>query len=106
MEPIESFKLNEGYDHYGTHKEVTVEGDQVVTKLTFDAAPILKDAHAERVASAGERWGEGRKVGEIPMAVLGQIYQQHRSAEERSKAVLAWLRENPAFVTFEKFLKP
>jgi len=45
-EPIESFTVNEGYDAYGVHKAVTFEGDQVVTKLTYDAEPLLEAAKA------------------------------------------------------------
>ena len=39
MEPIENFVMDEGIDAYGVRKQVTFEGDQVVTKLTYDAAP-------------------------------------------------------------------
>lgn len=105
MEPIESFTVDEGFDPYGTRKTVTVEGDQIVTKRTFDAQPFLERAHAQRVQTAGNRWGEGvgTKVGEMPMAVYTQFMQLPQ--EERQKFLLKWLRENPAFVTFDKFLK-
>lgn len=104
-EPIESFTVNEGYDAYGVHKAVTFEGDQVVTKLTYDAEPMLEAAHAERVATAGERWGEMRKVGTIPMAVLNKINTDYPSVLERKAQILLWLKANPKLVTFEKFLK-
>jgi len=104
-EPIESFTVNEGYDAHGVHKAVTFEGDQVVTKLTYDAEPLIEAAKAERNATADQRWGDGRKVGTIPMPVLNLIYAQHAGREEREKAILGWLRQNQAFVTFDKFLK-
>lgn len=104
MEPIESFKMDEGYDRYGVHKEVIFEGDQVVQKFTYDAEPFLEQAKAERNATAGDRWGDGRKVGTIPMAVYAQVLQI-QGAEERQKFLVKWLKENPAFVTFDKFLK-
>ncbi len=104
MEPVESFTLNEGYDVYGTHKQVTFEGDQVVTKLTYDAKPFIEQAKEERHITAGDRWGDGKKVGTIPMAVYAE-YLKIQGAEERKKYILRWLKENPAFVTFEKFLK-
>lgn len=104
MEPIDSFKMDEGYDRFGVHKEVIFEGDQAITKLTYDAEPFLEAAKAERNATAGERWGDGRKVGTMPMAVYNQVLQI-RGAEERQKFILKWLRENPHFVTFDKFLK-
>lgn len=102
---IESFTVDEGFDPYGTRKQITFEGDQVVTKTTFDAQPFLERAHAARIATEGQRWGEGvgTKVGEIPMAVYSKFLTL--PAEERQKYLLGWLRENPAFVTFDKFLK-
>lgn len=105
MTPIESFSIDEGFDQYGTRKQVTFEGDQAVTKLTFDAEPFLERAKAERIANEGKRWGEGvgTKVGSIPMAVYSQYLAL--PAEERQMFLMKWLRENPAFVTFDKFLK-
>lgn len=102
---IESFTVDEGFDPYGTRKQVTFEGDQVITKLTYDAEPLLRQAAAERAHTAGDRWGQGvgTKVGSIPMAVYAQFLTL--TAEERQKYILGWLRENPAFVTFDKFLK-
>lgn len=105
MELVESFKLDEGIDAYGVQKEVSFEGDQVVTKLTYDAEPLLEQAHSERVATAGQRWGEMRKVGVIPMAVLNQINAKHQGALDRKAAILTWLRDNPRMVSFDKFLK-
>ncbi|WP_294768624.1 hypothetical protein [uncultured Rhodoferax sp.] len=104
-EPIESFTVDEGVDAYGVRKEVTFEGEQAVTKLTYDAEPILEAAKAERIQTADQRWGEMRKVGMIPMAVLNQINTQHQGALERKVAILAWLKANPYMVTFDKFLK-
>lgn len=100
-----NFSVDRGFDAYGNHTQVIVEGDQLVRKTTFDAEPLLREAHAERVATEGKRWGEGvgTKVGTIPMAVYAQFLT--KPAEERQKFLLQWLRENPAFVTFDKFLK-
>ena len=105
MQTIESFTLDEGVDAYGVRKQLTFEGDQVVSKLTYDAAPLLEAAKAERNFTGGDRWGDGRKVGTIPMAVYNQIIQTHQGREEREKHILGWLRANQAFVTFDKFLK-
>ena len=106
MSSIGSFTVDDGVHAYGVHKQVTFEGDQVVTKLTYDAEPLLEAAKAERIATAGNRWGEGvgTKVGTMPMAVYTE-FMKVQSAEERQKFILKWLRENPAFVTFDKFLK-
>ncbi len=79
-----------------------VEG-KVSYQKTFDAEPFLRSAEANRQASQGERWGEGRKVGTIPMAILGQFLRQDGGLDV--KRLEAWLRENPAFVDYEPFLK-
>ena len=104
MSSIGSFTVDDGMHAYGIHRQVTFEGDQAVTKLTYDAQPFLEQAHAERAATAGERGGDGRKVGTIPMAVYAEV-MKIKSAEERQKYVINWLRANPAFVSFDKFLK-
>jgi hypothetical protein len=106
MSSIGSFTVDDGYHAYGVHKQVTFEGDQVVTKLTYDAQPLIEQAKAERIKTAGDRWGEGvgTKVGTMPMAVYAQ-FMQIKGAQEREKFLLGWLKDNPAFVTFDKFLK-
>ena len=101
----ESFKLDEGTNRHGIHTELIFQGDEVVQKQTFDASPILEAAKAERIATAGERWGEMRKVGVIPMVVLNQINAAHTDALERKVAILAWLKANPRMVSFDRFLK-
>ncbi len=103
MRGIESFTIDDGIHQHGIHRQVTFEGDQVVTKLTYDAEPFIEQAHAERAATDGERWGDGRKVGTIPMAVYADV-MKIQGAEERQKYVINWLKANPAFVTFNKFL--
>jgi hypothetical protein len=105
MEIESTFEVDEGVDVYGVRKEVKFEGDQVVTKLTYDAEPMLEAAHAERMQTADQRWGEMRKVGMIPMAVLNQINTKHQGALERKAEILLWLKNNPYMVTFDKFLK-
>lgn len=105
MEILENFEIDEGFDAYGVRKQVIFEGDQVVTKLSYDAEPLLEAAHAERAATAGDRWGEMRKVGTIPMVVLNQINKTYQGAEERKIQIVLWLKNNPRLVTFDKFLK-
>ena len=104
MESIGSFTIDDGIHPYGIHRQVTFEGDQAVTKLTYDAEPFLEQAHAERALTAGDRWGDGRKVGTIPMAVYSE-FMKIKSPEARGIAVVNWLKTNPAFVSFDKFLK-
>ena len=57
------------------------------------------------MASDGQRWGDDRFVGIIPMAELTRINTTYQIAEERKHQILAWLRDNPKLVTFDKFLR-
>lgn len=105
MEIASNVSIDEGVNAYGIRKQVHLEGDQIVTQLTYDAEPLLEAAEAERKATAGERWGEMRKIGVIPMAVLTQINETYKGEVERKAQILLWLKNNPRLVTFEKFLK-
>ena len=78
-----------------------VEGKTVYEK-SYDAQPFLDAAAEERALTRGERWGEGRKVGTIPMAELATMMRQDGTI--RPERVVAWLKANQAMVTFEKFL--
>lgn len=76
---------------------------QVVIQKGYDAAPFLDSAAAARADTAGQRWGEMRHVGYIPMAELSKFYRQDGKLDQ--KRMIAWLKTNPAFVTFDKLLK-
>lgn len=69
----------------------------------YDAEPFLDVAAAARAHTDGDRWGEMRHVGFIPMAVLSTFYRQDGGFD--SKRCVAWLKANPAMVTFSKVLK-
>lgn len=105
MELENNVTIDEGVNEYGIKREIILEGDQAVTKLTYDAEPLLEAAAAERKATAGERWGDMRKIGTIPMAELTRINDTYKSEAERKAQILLWLRANPYMVTFDKFLK-
>jgi hypothetical protein len=76
---------------------------KVVIQKTYDAQPMLEACAAERAHTEGQRWGEMRKVGTIPMAELATMMRQDGTID--NKRALAWLKKNPAFVTFSKVLK-
>lgn len=97
--------IDDGVNPYGIRRQIHLEGDQIVTQLTYDAEPLLEAAKAERTATAGERWGDMRKIGVIPMAVLSHINETYPDSLERKAQILLWLKENPYMVTFDKFLK-
>ena len=100
----DQFEAIEAPDPYGVGRKITIEGDQIISKLTYDAAPLLESAADDRRNTQGEKWGEMRKIGTIPMAVYCQ-YLVIKDVAQRRKLLLDWLRANPAFVTFDKFLK-
>ena len=106
MELDSNVTIDEGVNAYGVHRQITLEGDQAVTKLTYDAEPLLDECHARRVATAGDKWAEGHThIGKIPMAELTRINDTYQGAEERKHQILCYLRDNRGFVTFDKFLK-
>lgn len=83
----------------------TVHETEAATTIqkTYDAAPLLDVAAEMRAHTSGERWGDMRHVGFIPMAVLSTFYRQDGGFD--SKRCVAWLKANPAMVTFSKVLK-
>lgn len=104
MDSIGRFSIDEGVNEFGVRKIVHFDGDQIVSQFTEDAAPIIEHCKEERMVSAGERWGDGRKIGTIPMVALAEVMAIKGSAE-RKKYLVNYLKANPAFVSFEKFLK-
>jgi len=103
---VTDFYIQESANEYGIAREIRTEGDEsVVTKLTYDAEPMLKAAEILRTETAGQSWGNGRFVGIIPYAELNRINAEYQGAEERKHQILSWLRDNPKLVTFDKFLK-
>jgi hypothetical protein len=102
---VDDFHIIESANEYGIARDVRVEGDNVITKQTYDAAPLIAAAHSARIATEGQRWGDGHFVGIIPIAELTRINEAFQSSEERKHQILSWLRDNPKLVTFDKFLK-
>lgn len=81
----------------------TVHEDETRTVIqkTYDAEPLLEYAKGLRQATEGQRWGEGRIVGTVPMAVCAQFMRQDGRLD--AKRLTEWIRANPAFVCFDKF---
>lgn len=103
---VGSFTLDEGVDQFGTRTQIIFDGDQLVNKRTFDAAPLLKEAAEARAHTSTDRWKEGlgTRVGTIPMAIYADA-MKIPGGRERQKYLVGWLKQNPAFVTFDKFLR-
>lgn len=82
------------------------QGDQLVVQRQWDATPWIESAKAERAATAGQSWGEGRKVFTLPPAEYGRYLAETRgrSQEEKRAWLRLWAQQHPALVTFEKYL--
>lgn len=77
--------------------------DKVVFQKTYDAQPFLQTAAEMRAETEGQKWGEMRHVGFIPMAELGKMMRQDGGIDQ--KRMIAYLRANPALATFSRVLK-
>lgn len=76
---------------------------KVVIEKSYDAQPFIEHAADMRAATEGQRWGEMRYVGSIPMAELATMMRQDGTID--NARVVEWLKKNPAMVAFSKFLK-
>jgi hypothetical protein len=97
------FKLTEYDAVTGIRTTVHQTENRVVIQKTEDVEPILQATAAEREWNQGQRWGEGmKKVGTVPMSVVAKFMRQDGGFD--SKRCAQWLKENPAFVTYDRFL--
>ena len=79
-----------------------LDGKTVIQK-EYDAQPLLDTAAEMRAATEGQRWGEMRHVGFIPMAELGKMMRQDGGFDH--ERVVAWLKANPNLITFSRLRK-
>jgi hypothetical protein len=79
-----------------------LDGKTVIEK-SYDAQPLLDTAAEMRAETEGQRWGEMRHVGFIPMAELGKMMRQDGGFDH--ERVVAWLKANPKLATFSRLLK-
>lgn len=101
MDTLKVLDINQAQ---GIRTELHEEDGKLVFKKTYDAEPFLEEAAEARALSAGQRWGEeGRHVGFIPMAELATMMRRDGSFDK--KEIRKWLKANPKFVTFERYLK-
>lgn len=97
-------KLDQYDPQLGIRTRVHETETKLVIEKTYDAAPILDAAAEMRATRAGERWDElGTHVGFIPMAELATMMRQDGGFDKAR--VREYLQRNPAFVSFDKFLK-
>lgn len=100
---MSNLKLQDHDAQLGVTTTLHVTESKVAIQKTWDADPFIEVAKDMRTATAGERWGDARHVGFIPPAIFGQFLRQDGGFDK--KRCIEWLRQNPAFVTFDKALK-
>lgn len=97
-------KLDQFDAQLGIRTRVHETETKLVIEKQWDAEPILEAAAEMRATRAGERWDElGTHVGFIPMAELATMMRQDGGFDKAR--VREFLQRNPAFVSFDKFLK-
>lgn len=79
------------------------DANRVAIQKTYDAEPFVEAAAEMRARTEGERWGEMRHIGFIPMAELSKMLRQDGTVDK--KRCVEFLKQNPALCTFSKALK-
>jgi hypothetical protein len=79
------------------------DADRTVIQKSYDSKPFTDLAAEMRAQTEGQRWGEMRHVGFIPMAELATMMRQDGTID--NKRAMAWLKANPSMATFSKALK-
>lgn len=100
----ENVTIDDGVNEQGVHLKLHCEGDSLIVQKTWDAAPHLEYAKRAREATEGQNWGNGRLIGHIPPVEYAKICAL-KDPKERRAAAMRFLRENQAFVMFDKALK-
>jgi hypothetical protein len=96
-------QIYEGQEN-GVHTTTHFQEGEMIVHKAFDAQPLLDYAKRAREATEGQRWGDGKFIGTIPMAVYAQI-QALPDRDAREQAIMTFFRENQAFTMFDRALK-
>lgn len=100
----ENVSVDEGVNANGIRTILHFEGDTLTVQRQYDAQPLLEHARAMREAQDGQRWGNGKFIGTIPMAEYAK-FLAIPGKEDRRKAIHAYLREHQMLVGFSRWLK-
>jgi hypothetical protein len=98
-----AFKEHDAQTGITTTVHYVEDANKVAIQKTYDAEPFVKAAAEMRATTEGERWGEMRHIGFIPMAELATMMRQDGTVDK--KRVTEFLKKNPALATFSKALK-
>ena len=81
-----------------TYFESADDMQRATTEQNVD--DILEYAKDMRQATQGEKYGDMRKMGVMPMSVIGQAMREGWLTDQNK--IREWFRLNPAFKTFDK----
>jgi len=98
-----AFKEHDAQTGITTTVHFVEDANKVAIQKTYDAEPFVKAAAEKRAETEGQRWGEMRHIGFIPMAELATMMRQDGTVDK--KRVTEFLKKNPALCTFSKALK-
>lgn len=97
-------KIDQFDNQLGIRTRVHETETKLVIEKIYDSEPITEMAAEMRATRSGERWNElGTHVGFIPMAELATMMRQDGGFDKAR--VREFLQKNPAFVSFDKYLK-
>lgn len=100
----ENVTVDEGVDEYGTRTQLHFEGESLIVQKSFDGQGLADQCKAINNATAGQRWGEMRHVGTLPMAIYGKALAM-KDNKERMTFIRNYLKQNPHFITFDRYMK-
>ena len=100
---MSEFKQYDAQTGITTTVHYVEDANRMAIQKTYDAEPFVAACADARASTEGERWGDMRHVGTIPMAELATMMRQDGGID--MARVRAWLKQNPALVTFSKYLK-
>lgn len=85
-----------------TGKTTTVEfaDDKARATVTQDVSDILEYAADMRQATQGDKYGDMKRIGVMPLAVIGQAMREGWMFDE--KKIKQWFNDNPHFKTFDR----
>lgn len=81
-----------------TYYESEDDQERATTEQNVDS--ILAYAADMRQATQGEKYGDMRKMGVMPMSVIGQAMREGWLHDQNK--MREWFRLNPKFKTFDK----
>lgn len=100
----ENLRLDEGYSPNGIRTILHFEGDEFITQRQQDMEAALQHVSEMRVRNAMKKKGEWLEIGHIPQLFLEQL-DQIPDPDDRKKAKMKWLRDNPAFLAAPEFVR-